>query len=77
MTFVRSHANAEGASRLPSLPVRILRAAGNLFVFLFISSLTAEERARQKATGQAPVFNMPSGEGDPWPSCLFDQYWPR
>lgn len=77
MTLVRPHANPEGAPRLPALLVQAGRTIANLFIFLFISSLSAEERARQKATGEAPIFNMLPGEGDPWPSCLFDQYWPR
>lgn len=76
MSLLPRHADRGGALRLRSLPMGIARAIGDLFVLLFISSLTAEERARQKATGQAPVFNMLPGE-DPWPSCLFDQYWPR
>lgn len=76
MSVLRLHADSGGAVRLRSLAIGIARAVGNLFVFLFISSLTAKERVRQKATGEAPVFNMLPGE-DPWPSCLFDQYWPR
>lgn len=77
MTVLRSSITPEGAPRLPALPVRLLRAAGSLFASLFLSSLSTEERARQAAAGEAPVFNMPPGEGDPWPSCLFDQHWPR
>ena len=77
MTVIRSSVPPEGASRLPPLPVRILRAAGSLFVSLFLSTLSAEERARQAAAGEAPVFNVPPDEGAPWPSCLFDQHWPR
>lgn len=76
MSLQPLHADRGGALRLRSLAIDIARAIGNLFILLFISSLTAEERARQKATGEAPVFNMLPGE-EPWPSCLFDQYWPR
>jgi hypothetical protein len=67
----------EGAPRLPVLLIRLGRAIDTLFVSVFLSSLTAEEHARQKATGDAPVFNMPPRDGTPWPSCMFDQYWPR
>lgn len=76
MSLLSRHTDRGGALRLRSLAIGIARAIGNLFVLLFISSLTAEERTRQMATGDAPVFNMLPGE-EPWPSCLFDQYWPR
>lgn len=77
MTLARLFASTEGASRLPAFLIRIGRGIGALFVSLFLSSLSRDERERQRLAGEAPVFNAPPGDDDPWPACMFDQFWPR
>ena len=77
MTSSQPHALPEGALRLPDMDSGIGSRLCGLFVSLFLSSLSREERFRQKVTGEAPVFNAPSGDDNSWPSYLFDQYWPR